>query len=462
MVLPVFAWVVIVGAILFVLLWPGRAPQASESEDGLWLLRTEARMFVGFQELFGSMAGDLYTQAETFNQGSPMQRLGFIALAGELKGPKEALRLLRELRQEWTVSPGDVEREEALAKLLQKQYTAEAEHAENPLTQSEREQIKHHLGWLGELALTPANSPAAAREAVVAPATRTAIVMITAMLVALGSLFVGLALAVLFFVFVITRRLKAHGEPVGTGTGGVYAETFAVWMLLFFGLGRILAELVIDWFPQLYRYRLLVSGVLMLASLAALAWPVLRGVKWGQLRREIGLVGGPSPWLEPIFGIGCYLAALPLTAFAFVVVLILMRLLGQTMGMPIGESQGPSHPLIGFIATGDWVVWMQAIFLAAVVAPIVEETMFRGILYRHLREMSAGAGKVASVLFSAFVASFIFAVIHPQGWLLVPVLMSLALGFTFTREWRGSLVGSMTAHGLHNGLVTLLAIGILG
>jgi membrane protease YdiL (CAAX protease family) len=56
--------------------------------------------------------------------------------------------------------------------------------------------------------------------------------------------------------------------------------------------------------------------------------------------------------------------------------------------------------------------------------------------------------------------SFVFAVIHPQGILGVPMLMTLALGFTVARELRGSLVGAMAAHGLNNGLVTIVALSL--
>ncbi len=88
--------------------------------------------------------------------------------------------------------------------------------------------------------------------------------------------------------------------------------------------------------------------------------------------------------------------------------------------------------------------------------------MFRGLLYRHLREASTRFGRVAGVFFSAALTSFVFAVIHPQGLLGIPVLATLAFGFALMREWRGTLVPSMVAHAVHNGgttLVLLLAAG---
>ena len=77
--------------------------------------------------------------------------------------------------------------------------------------------------------------------------------------------------------------------------------------------------------------------------------------------------------------------------------------------------------------------------------------MFRGFLYRHMRQATSRGGFLLSVLCSAFVVSFVFAVIHPQGLLFVPALMAIALSLTLTREWRESLIASIVHHGLHNG-----------
>jgi membrane protease YdiL (CAAX protease family) len=95
-------------------------------------------------------------------------------------------------------------------------------------------------------------------------------------------------------------------------------------------------------------------------------------------------------------------------------------------------------------------------------APLVEETMFRGALYRHLREASAGWGRVSSVVVSTFLSSFLFAVIHPQGWLAVPVLGGLAAVFALAREWRQSLVPPMVAHAVNNGITTLVLLMMAG
>ena len=55
---------------------------------------------------------------------------------------------------------------------------------------------------------------------------------------------------------------------------------------------------------------------------------------------------------------------------------------------------------------------------------------------------------------SVALVSFIFAAIHPQGWVAIPALMGIAVGMNLMREWRGSLLPSMLVHGISNGIVT--------
>jgi membrane protease YdiL (CAAX protease family) len=121
----------------------------------------------------------------------------------------------------------------------------------------------------------------------------------------------------------------------------------------------------------------------------------------------------------------------------------------------------PSHPIVQVLVHGDAWVWLQILLVASVLAPLVEETMFRGVLYRHLRDLTGRWGRLVSILVSASLVSFIFAVIHPQGWAGVPVLMGLAFSFALVREWRGSLLPAMVAHGLNNTLALLLGTLLL-
>jgi len=75
-------------------------------------------------------------------------------------------------------------------------------------------------------------------------------------------------------------------------------------------------------------------------------------------------------------------------------------------------------------------------------------------LFHHLRGRWAWAP-------SAAVVAVIFAAIHPQGWVAVPVLASIALALAALREWRGSIIASMTAHAFNNFMAITVALVLL-
>jgi membrane protease YdiL (CAAX protease family) len=212
--------------------------------------------------------------------------------------------------------------------------------------------------------------------------------------------------------------------------------------------------------------RLLISGVAMLGSLAALGWPVLRGIPWSQVRREIGWTAGRMPLLEPVLGAASYVMALPLLVIGLLITLGLMMfaklLVGGGTPDALEPTNMPQHPIVEHLAGPNWGLRLQVLFVASFVAPVVEETVFRGVLYRHLRDATARWRVGASVVFAGLVNSFVFAVIHPQGLFAVPALMSLALAFSLAREWRGTLIPAMVAHGINNGVLLLTVIFAFG
>jgi membrane protease YdiL (CAAX protease family) len=269
----------------------------------------------------------------------------------------------------------------------------------------------------------------------------------------------GLAGLITFLVLVIKGYVRARFE-CGVTRGGVYAETFALWLVLFTAT-PLLGPLLPREAP-----RLLLSGAAALLSLAALGWPVLRGIPWRQVRADLGLTAGDRPAVEPLCGLTAYGISLPLLGLGllltFVLTLLERALTGGGGGSGFEPTTGPAHPVVLEVARGDFWARLQVLLLACVFAPLVEETMFRGVLYRNLREATCGLGRGTSFFLSATATSFLFAVVHPQGLIAIPALMSLAYAFAIAREWRGTLLPAMVAHGVNNGLVmvvTMLALG---
>jgi membrane protease YdiL (CAAX protease family) len=457
---PVLAWLVIVGTIAF-LLWRNReAPPSLLEALDLVAMRMQARLYVGLASLpaSGGKLRDVYVQAEkVLNRGGYEQRLRFAVVAGELAGPAEARKRLRELEQ--ARDQGKVhasEEDRQLALLLDRLYAGyEGEPAgrrKPDLSGDELQELRQRLGWFGELALAPPGAAdGAERERALAPAQRTFWGFTGFLLAGLFIGFLGFVVLVVMLVLLAVGRLHG-GLRTGSRHGGVYAETFALYLLTFIGLSYGLR------FIPAGNSRLLLSGVAAVGSLVVLAWPVLRGVPWRQVRQEIGWTAGRRPALEPLVGVGTYAAAVPLFILGLLVMLVLKGIQDVVQGPPdpFGPSGAPGHPITAVVNNPSVWLWVQVFLVASVAAPVVEETMFRGVLYRHLREATGRAGRPLSVVIAAVITSFVFAVIHPQGLLGVPVLMGLALAFNLAREWRGTLIPAMIAHGINNGAVTLL------
>jgi membrane protease YdiL (CAAX protease family) len=168
----------------------------------------------------------------------------------------------------------------------------------------------------------------------------------------------------------------------------------------------------------------------------ALFWPRFRGLSWAQWRQGLGWHTGRG-WLREVgAGIVGYLTGLPILALGMVVTMVLAAF----------SRTAPYHPILD--DAGRAGVWsaLQIALIASVWAPLIEETMFRGALYHHLRQRGGW-------LASAVVIGLLFALVHPQGWTAVPALAALGGMFAAIREWRGSIIACMTAHSLHNGVM---------
>jgi membrane protease YdiL (CAAX protease family) len=472
---PVLAWLAIgllvgVNAFLATRRPASAAAKDPETQDRVTLLPMElqARNILGLANLLGQKESSLYPQVKMLDAGPVPQRLRFVVLAGELQGPEEARRLLQNLdellaRTDTEPSPTDTAVKQTLAELYRDYQQNDL--AARSVNEAERQLLRRDLGWFGELALAPEGGPnPKERAAVFAEARRTTLAFFG---VVGGAGVVGL-LGFLGLVVLLVGLLYGWAQSRlawPSGHGAIYAETFALYMALFF-LFSFLFSFVAD-LEVLQGSRLLLSGAAALLSLLALAWPVVRGVPWRQVRQDVGLTLGRRPALEPLLGVSTYAMAIPLVFLAGVVVVVLVGLLRALHGGHPADSlapEGPTlHPVVQFLLGSNWWLRLQVVVLAGVVAPLVEETMFRGVLYRHLRDATGRAlGFAASVFVSATVVSFVFAIIHPYGWIGVPTLMALAFAFTLAREWRGTLVPCMVAHGIQNTLVTLLFIFALG
>ncbi|MHC4809549.1 MAG: lysostaphin resistance A-like protein [Planctomycetota bacterium] len=451
------------------------ADAAIPSDDAVAtaLLTIQGRYVIGAHDLArGDGSGDaLFRQVDQAVPGGPPRvRLRKAILAAELAGPDRGLEILEELEEAVDRLAAEREGGFALAAAdrdllegLRGHFNAMAA-ADGPVIAPEplRETLARELGWWGRLGGV-LGGPPEAREPVLAAATRAMFVVIGGVIAVAAGGLVGLVLLVLGTVGLATGRLRVAPEPEPgvTRRHGRLAEVFAVWIALFVGLqliGGILAAAIA---PDSAAAALVAALVGFFASLLSLAWAPWRGLAGPELAGLAGLHRGRGWAWETACGVVGYLATLPLLGIGLLLTLLLAAaagLIGDPGQVPADPAEalmpatGPAHPIIGELGRSGRIT-LLVLLTGAVAAPIVEEIAFRGCLYGHLRHGLARLGRAGAITLATLVNAFIFAVIHPQGFVAVPALMSLAIGFSLVRQWRGSVVAPVVMHAINNGLV---------
>jgi membrane protease YdiL (CAAX protease family) len=210
----------------------------------------------------------------------------------------------------------------------------------------------------------------------------------------------------------------------------------------------ILAGLLGERLPRSEGLPLLPAVVLQGLLLGVVFYPLLYRAAWSDVRTDLGLGSGGGGLKEAMLGPVGYVASLPLVAVGVMVTLLLVQWTGQDV------SEGV-HPIVPMIKgeQASAVNVAMALLVAVVMAPVLEEITFRGFFYGALRAR-----------FPAWVAILVsaglFAGIHPQGLIGLPMLMAIGAMLAALREWRGSLIAPIVAHGCTNGVT--LAIVLLG
>jgi membrane protease YdiL (CAAX protease family) len=264
---------------------------------------------------------------------------------------------------------------------------------------------------------------------------KTFVAAVVFMVMVLAALAAG---SVLFIIAVIQRRRgRLRSKLVmPAAPGDSLLEAFALYLAGLIALPALARSLSpgLETAAALYTFPIV---------LLALFWPRIRGAKGKDVRKAIGWHRGEGVMREMGAGIVGYIAGLPLLALALIPVLLLSRSAGSV----------PSHPIVNEISS-DPVSLAIVMALACLWAPVVEETFFRGTLFGFLRRRWHWS--VAGVA-----SGLLFAMMHPQGWMAVPLLGTIGFTLSTIREWRGSIIASMTAHALNNGMVLLLTIFML-
>lgn len=249
--------------------------------------------------------------------------------------------------------------------------------------------------------------------------------------VAVGFLPIFLGLSFAAWLAFLRSRGASGLKPLGHSVGRVTladADRLAIRAAQI--LGAYLAlEFVAALLPA--KLTLIAPGLAIVATVILLAFVPAGGKKIGF--QELGLTFDNLP-RKIGWGVAGFFAEVPVTVML------------ATMGsVAFSFLPTPTHPAEQVFANSkNLMELVPLLFFGSILAPIWEETLFRGLLFPAFGRL---AGSMVSGL---IISSLLFGLIHPQG----PALV-LALGFVgatscFLAFQTRSLIPSIVMHMLHN------------
>jgi len=411
-------------------------------------MELQAKYILGVSKLSGEPTL-VSAQAAPLDIGTVEQRQCFMALMIALGDDEAANRSAMNLQ--YDLQDNDKNLNELQS---QTQELLEILMEGGKLSEDQQETLTSSLGWFGTLLFADEAERLSIEET---EAAKVIVVGLGVLGIFLFGL-IGFGFLLYFTTKVMGKSLKSKLNAINSRQG-IYAEVFFIWLILFLVL-MTTAGIISNADPVKEQpiLGIVINLCAFFGSLSAIAWAIVRGISWSQLKDDIGLHTGTGILREVLWGILGYGMTLPLMLVGILCTLLLVAI--QTMFISMGDGDpfhgtaGGSHPIIVEVANGGVGIKIGLLMLAAVAAPIVEEIMFRGVLYRQLRMSTTLISNfVSSIILSIGLTSFIFAAIHPQGWIGIPALMSIAVGMNLLREYRGSLIAPIVIHSISNGIV---------
>ncbi len=381
----------------------------------------------------GSSLDTLVDQLDSFAD-SRLRMVRLLPVVAELQGEQEALRRIDDMLQSEAA-------QDPIGSDLRALRTVYMEGPDN-LNEASRDRLRQRHGWYAELSLTHGlEASSQGRQRVMRPALRTFFALLTAGLAVFAAGGAGLMLLVAAWARQRAGKLPTGFEPFSSRwppQGPLLLEVVVLFLLglpviqiLSFGISRLTG----------FESYWLTAWLILLIPL----WPLRRGLPVDELGKALGWSRGRGWWREAGAGLAGYLAGLPI---------IFVGLLLSFAVMRWSDTQ-PTHPLAVELASAGWWRILQIYLLGCLWAPVLEELIFRGALFSHLRRRW-------STWLSGLSCGLIFALVHPQGLAAVPVLTSVGFMLCMIREWRQSLIACSTAHAVHNFAALTLTLLLLG
>lgn len=161
--------------------------------------------------------------------------------------------------------------------------------------------------------------------------------------------------------------------------------------------------------------------------------------KWRVTREDLGLKGLPT-WTDIGLGVAGFIAA-TLIAAGISAIFTLFPWFDAEQAQDVGFNL--------MVSGGDRII---AFLTLVVLAPIMEEIIFRGWLYGLMRkETSAVLTNIASMILSSLIVSLLFGLVHFQ-WNVGVNVFALSLILCVLREITGTIYAGILVHVIKNGV----------
>ncbi len=142
-------------------------------------------------------------------------------------------------------------------------------------------------------------------------------------------------------------------------------------------------------------------------------------------------------------GLLAYIAVLPLLLISLLAVAAVLHIFSIEVS--------PQNVVQIFLKDSTSTYLVPITIFVALLGPLLEEIFFRGFAYAGLRKRFGICG-------GACLVSAVFAALHMNAVAFVPIFL-LGMFLTYLYESSGSLIPSIAAHMLHNGLMVALTLG---
>lgn len=301
-----------------------------------------------------------------------------------------------------------------------------------------------NLGWSRYVALQAlASSPAEARRVAREMRESSRSLRMTYAIVALVALLgftAGLVLLALFFSQPQRDRLERLNVPA-SALGFAFLLGLAAQSVVVLPMRYVLGKRLDSASDGAY-FAALLATYLLGAALAAVA------AHWTLKCNGSALSAlGWTPRRAAIYAIGGYLALLPVLGLAGMVSTQVARL------FPHVETPMNSAEWMAASAHG-WSL-VPVFLTVCVMGPLVEELLFRGLLFRALQSSFGFWG-------GAILSSAAFAALHPQLPLGFLPIWCIGIGLCAVYRRSGSLTACWMLHGLNNTVAMAFSIGAFG